>query len=113
MKHACATSLDGLESLLKDIRASVALKEKKRGVFYLGSKAFLHFHKTPRGCTRLDNHLGNGGLERPRRADCRMRVASRHRNSQNLTALLKEQFRIVHTTIQLEHSTRQEKEMRH
>jgi hypothetical protein len=49
MKHASAKSLEGVESLLKEIRASAALNEKKRGIFYLGAKAFLHFHENPSG----------------------------------------------------------------
>jgi hypothetical protein len=49
MKHASAKSLDGVEVLLREIRAGAALKEKKRGIFYLGSKAFLHFHEDPTG----------------------------------------------------------------
>jgi hypothetical protein len=49
MKHASAKSLDGVEALLREIRASAALKEKTRGIFYLGSKAFLHFHEDPTG----------------------------------------------------------------
>jgi hypothetical protein len=49
MKHASAKSLDGLESLLKAMRAAGLLNEKSRGIFYLASKAFLHFHEDPSG----------------------------------------------------------------
>ena len=40
MKHAGAAALDRLEGLLAAARASGALKEKGRGVFYLKSRAF-------------------------------------------------------------------------
>ena len=49
MKHASAGSPDGLKHLLEQIRAVGSLKEKQRRIFYLGSKAFLHFHKDPEG----------------------------------------------------------------
>ena len=49
MKHAGATALDQLEPLIERVRAIPALKEKSRGVFYLKSRAFLHFHEDPKG----------------------------------------------------------------
>lgn len=49
MRHAGAAALDQLEPLLAAIRATGALKEKARGVFYLKSKAYLHFHEDPAG----------------------------------------------------------------
>lgn len=49
MRHAGPDALDALESLLARIRATGLLKEKSRGVFYLKSKAFLHFHEDPKG----------------------------------------------------------------
>jgi hypothetical protein len=49
MKHAGADVLDQLEPLLGRIRASGALKEKSRGIFYLKSRAYLHFHEDPAG----------------------------------------------------------------
>jgi hypothetical protein len=49
MRHAGAAALDRLEPLLAAIRATSALKEKSRGVFYLKSKAYLHFHEDPAG----------------------------------------------------------------
>lgn len=45
MKHAGQDALDRLEPLLKELRKRAALKEKSRGTFYRGSKAFLHFHE--------------------------------------------------------------------
>ncbi len=49
MKHAGPAALDALEPLLAQIRALPGLKEKARGVFYLKSRAFLHFHEDPAG----------------------------------------------------------------
>lgn len=49
MKHAGDAALDELEDLLSDLRRVEALTEKKRGVFYRGSRAFLHFHEDPGG----------------------------------------------------------------
>ena len=41
MKHAGAEALDRAEPLLKEIRRRDGLKEKTRGNFYRGSRAFL------------------------------------------------------------------------
>ena len=49
MKHARADALDQLETLLADLRALPGLKERSRGVFYRGPRAFLHFHEDPAG----------------------------------------------------------------
>ena len=49
MKHAGPDTLDRLEPLLEKLRARPALREKSRGVFYLRSRAFLHFHEDPSG----------------------------------------------------------------
>ena len=49
MKHAGEAALDELETLLRELRTLARLKEKKRGTFYVGSKAFLHFHEDPAG----------------------------------------------------------------
>lgn len=49
MKHAGEATLDALEPLLGELRLLPRLKEKKRGTFYVGSKAFLHFHEDPAG----------------------------------------------------------------
>jgi hypothetical protein len=45
MKHAGPAALDRLEPFLKDLRRRSALKEKSRGIFYRGGRAFLHFHE--------------------------------------------------------------------
>jgi hypothetical protein len=49
MRHARDQDLDRLDGLLTQLRALPALIEKKRGVFYRKSRAFLHFHEDPRG----------------------------------------------------------------
>ena len=49
MKHAGPATLDRLEPVLAAVRALPGPVERKRGVFYLKSKAFLHFHEDPAG----------------------------------------------------------------
>jgi hypothetical protein len=49
VKHASEQALDALEDVLEQIRKQERLKERKRGVFYKGSVAFLHFHEDPAG----------------------------------------------------------------
>lgn len=49
MRHAGQASLDELQPLLDRLRELPGLTERKRGVFYLRSKAFLHFHEDPAG----------------------------------------------------------------
>ena len=56
VRHARADALDLLEPLLAQLR-NLPLNERSRGVFYRGSKAFLHFHDDPAGLfadVRLD-----------------------------------------------------------
>ena len=49
MRHAGERALDRLEPLLTELRAFPELREKKRGTFYRGSRAFIHFHEDPTG----------------------------------------------------------------
>ncbi|WP_309643101.1 hypothetical protein [Phenylobacterium sp.] len=49
MRHARDVDLDALEPLIARLCALPGLVEKKRGVFYRKSKAFLHFHEDPKG----------------------------------------------------------------
>lgn len=49
MRHVHDEDLDQLDDLLVELRSVSGLREKKRGVFYLGSRAFLHFHADPAG----------------------------------------------------------------
>ena len=45
VRHATAAALDRLDPLLDELREVLALRERSRGVFYKGSKAYLHFHE--------------------------------------------------------------------
>src|ERR1700722_197704 len=45
VRHATTEALDRLEPLLAELRSLPGLVEKKRGVFYRRSKAFVHFHE--------------------------------------------------------------------
>jgi hypothetical protein len=49
MRHAREQDLDRVNDLLAELRALPGLVEKKRGVFYRKSRAFLHFHEDPKG----------------------------------------------------------------
>jgi hypothetical protein len=49
VKHVSPADLDELDDVLGELRAVDGLTEKKRGVFYRGSRAFLHFHEDPTG----------------------------------------------------------------
>ena len=49
MRHARDEDLDRIEDLLVQVRTLPRLVERKRGVFYLKSKGFLHFHEDPAG----------------------------------------------------------------
>lgn len=49
MKHAGPRTLERIPELLEQLRARPALREKRPGVFQLGSRAFLHFHDDPSG----------------------------------------------------------------
>jgi hypothetical protein len=49
MKHAGQDTLRRLAPLLIELRKRAALREKAMGIFYLKSKAFLHFHDDPAG----------------------------------------------------------------
>ncbi len=57
MRHARAEALDELEPMLVELRAVDGLTERSRGVFYRGSRAFLHFHEDPAGA-HVDVRLG-------------------------------------------------------
>jgi hypothetical protein len=49
MRHARDGDLDRVDGLLAQLRTLPGLVEKKRGVFYRKSRAFLHFHEDPKG----------------------------------------------------------------
>lgn len=44
MRHVSDGDLDRLAALLVALRAIKGLRERKRGNFQIGSRAFLHFH---------------------------------------------------------------------
>ena len=64
MRHARAEALDALEPLLERLRAFAALKERSRGVFYVKSQAFLHFHEDPAGLFADVRGADGGDFER-------------------------------------------------
>ena len=45
MRHARAEDLDRVDGLVASLRAISGLTEKRRGSFYRGSRALLHFHE--------------------------------------------------------------------
>jgi hypothetical protein len=49
LRHASDVALDAIEPLLEELRRLPGLTERKRGVFYRRSSAFLHFHEDPAG----------------------------------------------------------------
>lgn len=58
MKHAGSAAIEQLAPLLVRLREREPLKEKRPGIFYLRSRAFLHFHEDPDGLfadVRLDD----------------------------------------------------------
>jgi hypothetical protein len=57
VRHARGQALDELEPFLERLRGVPGLVEKKRGVFYVRSQAFLHFHEDPSGL-HADVRLG-------------------------------------------------------
>ncbi len=49
MRHAGETALDRLEPMLDRLRELDGITERKRGIFYRKSQAFLHFHEDDAG----------------------------------------------------------------
>jgi hypothetical protein len=49
MKHASLETLHALKDLLAELRLMPGLVERKPGIFYRRSQAFLHFHDDPLG----------------------------------------------------------------
>ena len=64
MRHARAEAIDRLEPLLGRLRGFAALTEKSRAVFYLRSKAFLHFHEDAAGLFADARTAEGGAFER-------------------------------------------------
>jgi hypothetical protein len=63
MRHATDQDLDGIETLLRELRSVAGLSERKRGIFYWKSRAFLHFHEHE-GTVYADVRLGGKDFER-------------------------------------------------
>lgn len=58
MRHAGNKTLKNLKGLLEKICKQKHIKEKKEGIFYRKSQAFLHFHEDPIGLF-ADLRMGN------------------------------------------------------
>jgi len=65
VRHARNDDLDRIEPLLAQLRAIEGFTEKSRGVFYLRSKACLHFHADGDD-TYADVRLDSDDFERTR-----------------------------------------------
>ncbi|MET0519807.1 MAG: hypothetical protein ABW005_13370 [Burkholderiaceae bacterium] len=63
MKHAGPEALQALQPLLDSLRALPGLTERKPGIFYRKSQAFLHFHEDALGLF-ADVKLGGPAFER-------------------------------------------------
>jgi hypothetical protein len=64
MKHAGPDTLARIAPLLAELRARHVLRERRPGVFELGSRAFLHFHDDPSGIF-ADVRLGDEFVRMP------------------------------------------------
>jgi hypothetical protein len=58
VRHATQEDLDHVEALLAELRKLPQLRERKRGYFSRGSRAFLHFHEDA-GDLYVDVRLGS------------------------------------------------------
>jgi hypothetical protein len=63
MKHAGAATLDSLKTLLGSLRGVPGMVERKPGIFYVKSSAYLHFHEDPAGIF-ADVKLSGDGFDR-------------------------------------------------
>lgn len=68
MQHAGPAELESVAGLLAQLRAvdGLGLVEKKPGVFYRRSRAFLHFHTDPSGMYVDVRVQADGAFERMR-----------------------------------------------
>lgn len=60
MRHARPQDLDRLEDLLVQLRTLPGMVERSRGVFYVRSRSFLHFHEDPKGLFADLREAGGG-----------------------------------------------------
>jgi hypothetical protein len=49
VRHATSATLQEIQPLLEELRSMPGLVEKRPGIFYRKSKAFLHFHEDSSG----------------------------------------------------------------
>ena len=49
MKHASGAALDSIQPVLLELRQLEGIRERKPGIFYRNSSAFIHFHEDPAG----------------------------------------------------------------
>src|SRR5580693_611411 len=49
MKHASEAALDSIQPVLLELRQLEGVRERKPGLFYRKSSAFIHFHEDPAG----------------------------------------------------------------
>jgi len=49
MKHASEAALEGIQPVLLELRQLDGMRERKPGLFYRKSAAFIHFHQDPAG----------------------------------------------------------------
>ena len=54
VRHATPEDLDQVEPLLAALRGVPALRERKRGSFSVGRRAFIHFHADDTGALYAD-----------------------------------------------------------
>jgi hypothetical protein len=64
MKHAGEAALDAIEPMLIELRQLEGMRERKRGLFYRKSSAFIHFHEDPAGIF-VDLRRDGGWLRLP------------------------------------------------
>ena len=64
MRHARPDTLQQLEPVLQRLRALEGMRERSPGVFYVRSRAFLHFHEDPAG-TFADIRSGSAWVRLP------------------------------------------------
>lgn len=64
MKHAGPATLARIPGLLEELRRRPVLRERRPGLFELGSRAFLHFHDDPSGIF-ADVRLAEGFVRLP------------------------------------------------
>lgn len=64
LRRAGSATLARIAPLLEDLRNYPMLNERRRGVFYLGSREFIHFHNDPDGIV-ADARLAKGFVRLP------------------------------------------------